>query len=85
VSTSIGAEGIDARPGTDILIADDPVSFARAVGSVLDDRALAAELARRGRALVEEKYSWSASAQRLERFFYELLEIQRDRGSMSAA
>ena len=85
VSTSIGAEGIDARPGIEILLADDPESFARAVGKVLDDRTLAAELGSRGRTLVEERYSWTASGQRLETFLRELLEAHRAHASMFAA
>jgi glycosyltransferase involved in cell wall biosynthesis len=83
VSTSLGAEGIGARPGKEILIADDPASFAQAVGRVLDDGALAAELSGRGRALVQERYSWEASAQRLESFLHQLLESRR--GHASAA
>lgn len=81
VSTSLGAEGIDAQPGSEILIADDPPSFARAVGRVLDDRALAARLSAGGRALVEERYSWTAAAQRLNAFFHRLLESGRGRDS----
>jgi glycosyltransferase involved in cell wall biosynthesis len=37
VSTRIGAEGIDFRNGTDILLRDDDVSFAEACCQILDD------------------------------------------------
>ena len=74
VSTSLGAEGIAAQPGTDILIADDAAGFATAVGRILDAPALAAQLGGRGRVLVEKHYSWGAAARSLERFFFELLE-----------
>jgi glycosyltransferase involved in cell wall biosynthesis len=74
VSTSIGAEGIDARAGQDLLLADTPEHFSAAVGRVLDDRGLADDLGRRGRALVETRYSWSAAGQRLEAFLFELRE-----------
>jgi glycosyltransferase involved in cell wall biosynthesis len=77
VSTSLGAEGISAEPGKDILLADDAASFAAAVGRVLDGPALASQLGTRGRALVEKQYSWEAASGRLERFFFELLEKQR--------
>jgi polysaccharide biosynthesis protein PslH len=80
VSTSLGAEGISAEPGTDILIADDAASFAAAVGRVLDEPALATQLGQRGRALVEHHYSWEAAGGRLEAFFQELLEARRSRG-----
>src|SRR5450432_1721285 len=82
VSTSLGAEGIAAQPGTDILIADDATGFARAVGRVLDEPVLAAQLGARGRALVETHYSWEAAGGRLEAFFQELLE-KRTRGAAS--
>jgi glycosyltransferase involved in cell wall biosynthesis len=85
VSTSLGAEGIDAQAGVDLLIADEPPAFARAVGRALDDQALAAQLGSSGRALVEARYTWKASAHRLEWFFQELVESQRGRASIPAA
>ncbi len=74
VSTSLGAEGISARPEKDILLADTPGEFAAAVGRVLDQPALALQLGAGGRALVERQYSWEASGSRLEHFFHALLE-----------
>jgi glycosyltransferase involved in cell wall biosynthesis len=58
VSTTIGAEGLQYRPGDDILIADTPADFAAAVLAVLTDRALAKRLAAAGRAAVEQHYDW---------------------------
>ena len=72
VSTSLGAEGILAVPGKDILIADDPAGLAAALGRVLDEPALGAELGKRGRALVEERYSWAAAARTMEDFLHDL-------------
>ena len=72
VSTSLGAEGIEAEPERQLLVADDPAAFARAVGRVLDDAQLSGRLGREGRALVERRYSWDAAAQRLDLFFLEL-------------
>ena len=77
VSTSLGAEGIDARPGTDLLLADEPHDFAAAVGRVLDDPGLGEALGARGRALVEKGYSWTAAARRLELFLEGLLAARR--------
>jgi glycosyltransferase involved in cell wall biosynthesis len=73
VSTSIGAEGIDITPERNILLADDPASFAAAVGRILDEPEVAARMGREGRALVEARYSWDAAAQRLEAFFRDIL------------
>jgi polysaccharide biosynthesis protein PslH len=66
ISTTIGAEGIEARPGDDLFIADTPVEFADAVVRLLDDPAAAARLARSGRKLVERLYAWSGIVERLE-------------------
>ncbi len=73
VSTSLGAEGIAARPGKDILIADDAAGLAEALGRVLSTPALGAQLGAAGRALVEQHYSWDAAAGRLQDFFQQLL------------
>jgi polysaccharide biosynthesis protein PslH len=65
VSTSIGCEGLEVTPGRDILIADEPAAFARAVLSLLNEPARAAVLGQHGRRLVEERYDWSAIANTL--------------------
>jgi glycosyltransferase involved in cell wall biosynthesis len=58
VSTTIGAEGIDVHDGEDILIADTPAAFARAVVRVLQGPTLGERLRERGRRWVEEQYDW---------------------------
>lgn len=65
VSTSVGAEGLDLSPGSDILLADTPEAFAAAVLRLLHDRDLAASLACRGRAIARGRFAWQAVAQRL--------------------
>lgn len=62
VSTSLGAEGIEISDGSDILIRDDPESFAEGILSVLRDGDFRKELGRNARKLVEEKYSWKKVA-----------------------
>jgi glycosyltransferase involved in cell wall biosynthesis len=76
VSTTIGAEGIAATDGRDILIADDAASFARAVRRVMEDPALATRLGEGGRALVERRYSWVAIGADLERFVRALRGVE---------
>lgn len=58
VSTTIGAEGIEANPGEHLLLADTPDAFARACVQMQDDH-LRARLAASAYALVREKYEWS--------------------------
>jgi glycosyltransferase involved in cell wall biosynthesis len=58
VSTTIGAEGLRYEPGVNLLLADDPESFARAVLRLLDDIQLSREIGRAGRQTVETYYDW---------------------------
>ena len=58
VATSKGAEGIDAINGDDLLIADDPNSFAECVLSILQNNDLRSHLAMNAHRLVAEKYNW---------------------------
>jgi polysaccharide biosynthesis protein PslH len=58
VSTSIGCEGLAAVDGENILIRDEPRSFAAAVAAVLSDGALRRRLGECGRYTAERIYSW---------------------------
>jgi glycosyltransferase involved in cell wall biosynthesis len=60
ISTSIGAEGIDYIDGENILIADTPADFAKAVTCVLTDPALNLKLRENGRRWVKDHYDWQA-------------------------
>jgi glycosyltransferase involved in cell wall biosynthesis len=75
VSTRLGAEGIEAVPERDILIADDPGSFADAVIRLLDDSGLALRIGQSARQLAVERYSWSRAADVLEEFYRQTLEV----------
>jgi sugar transferase (PEP-CTERM/EpsH1 system associated) len=78
VSTTIGCEGLDLAHGEHLLIADDPDEFARSVVRLLDDRAEAVALGRRGRALVQSRYGWDRSVAELERFHQSLFGFHPD-------
>lgn len=60
VSTSKGAEGLDVTHGKNILIADTPSDFAKAVISVLENPRLRESLSVEGKKLVQERYSSTA-------------------------
>jgi len=72
VSTRLGMEGIAANAAEYALLAESPAAFARAVLRLLDQPALAATLARRGRALAEQHYDWARLAPRLPTLYREL-------------
>lgn len=73
VSTSIGAEGIEAVPGRDLLIEDQPQAFAGAVNRLLAAPDLASRIGQSARQLAEQKYAWSAAAQAVEKFYRQVL------------
>ena len=58
VATSRGIEGLGARPGDDVLVADDPEGFAAACAEVALDPQLRARLAANGRARYEAEFRW---------------------------
>jgi sugar transferase (PEP-CTERM/EpsH1 system associated) len=66
VSTSIGAEGLPVSDGTDIILADDPDSFAKAVVGLIRDADRRRRIEQAARRLVVERYDWSAVAQDFE-------------------
>jgi glycosyltransferase involved in cell wall biosynthesis len=59
VSTSKGAEGLEAVSEKHLLIADEPGDFAKAVIAILRDPMLRQTLIDHARQLVMEKYNWS--------------------------
>ena len=74
VSTPLGAEGIEAVPGRDLLIEAQPEAFADAVNRLLGAPELAARIGRSARSLAVERYSWSGAARALEGFFRGILD-----------
>lgn len=56
VSTTIGAEGIALVDGEQILLRDDPNSFAEACIRLLTDRPLAAKMGHNARSAIEKNY-----------------------------
>jgi polysaccharide biosynthesis protein PslH len=77
VSTKLGAEGIDAVPGRDLLIEDEPAAFADAVMRLLAEPDLAARIGRSARRLAVERYAWSGAAEALEDFYRQILESKQ--------
>lgn len=75
VSTSLGAEGIDAVEGRDIVIADQPEAFAGAVNRLLTNPLLAAQIGRAARERALELYSWGSAALALENFYRKIREV----------
>jgi sugar transferase (PEP-CTERM/EpsH1 system associated) len=66
VSTTVGAEGLPVTSGEHVVLADRPAAFAQAVVGLLRDVDRRRALEAGARALVVERYDWSAVAAELE-------------------
>jgi glycosyltransferase involved in cell wall biosynthesis len=66
VSTSLGAEGLDARDGHSIIVANEAQHFAAQVGRLLADDNLAIAIGENGRRQVVAEYDWNRIGERLE-------------------
>jgi polysaccharide biosynthesis protein PslH len=61
VSTTLGAEGLPARDGENLILADEPGQFAAAVSALLESAALRKRLGSAGRHLYEREFTWDAA------------------------
>ena len=83
VSTSVGAEGLEAVDGKDILIANTPESFANSVGQLMADDALRSTIAKNAYELAASKFSSAAVKPKIQYMFEEIARKRwkRDRSS----
>lgn len=70
VSTAVGAEGLDVTDGETIRLADSPDDFAAACVDLLAHEPERARIARAGRELVGDRYSWEAATDVMERWLW---------------
>lgn len=69
VSTRLGAEGLEAVHGENILLADEPEPFAECVLNLLSNARQRSCLGKAGRQLVESRYDWSVIALKLDAIY----------------
>ncbi len=69
VSTSIGAEGLEAQHNVHLLLGNEPRAFAAAVTELLQDSARRRAIGKAGYQLAAEKYSMARAAQELNRVY----------------
>ncbi len=58
VSTTLGAEGFGLKNGQELVLADEPAEFARAIVELIQDRGRAQALGAAGRAFAVQHYDW---------------------------
>ena len=64
VSTTVGAEGLPLTNGVELLLADEPATFADAVVRVLTDSACANDLGHRAATVERENFGWRQVTER---------------------
>jgi glycosyltransferase involved in cell wall biosynthesis len=74
VATSLGAEGIPAQNGKNIILADNPEDFVQGIDRLLQDGSLYNKISRLGRELVEDKYAWGKGVEVLESILDKMMD-----------
>lgn len=69
VTTTVGLEGIQARAGKEVLVADSAKEFAQAVVNLIHDRKLRRRLSKASRALAVAHYDWQVVLRGLDRTY----------------
>jgi phosphatidylinositol alpha-1,6-mannosyltransferase len=77
--------GIPAGREHGVVTADHPRAFAQALTELLADPAQAAGLGAAGRAMVEQRFTWEASAERLERLLMRARAVAERKEAADAA
>ncbi len=72
VATRISVDGIFAKHGEHLLIADSDDEIAAGVDRLLADSDLRERLSANGSALVRTRYSWAQTAEQVERLYHEV-------------
>jgi glycosyltransferase involved in cell wall biosynthesis len=66
VSTTLGAQGLGARDGENLLLADGGPAFAEAVSRLLASPDLRESLGAAGRLLLEKEFTWERAWKKLD-------------------
>lgn len=74
VSTPAGLEGIDARVGTEAVVAASPQGFAEEIIALLDDTDRARAIGEAARSRILSDYQWQAQLSRLDAAMDELIK-----------
>jgi polysaccharide biosynthesis protein PslH len=75
ISTTIGAEGIDATAGKDILLADTPIEFLAVIRRCVENPEWCRSVGNNAYELIREKYSNEVTGKKLKEFYEKLLLV----------
>lgn len=66
VTTTIGAENIDAENMKEWIVEDNPKEFSKAVVKILDDKKLQREIGKNGSNFINANYTWNVTKKKFE-------------------
>jgi glycosyltransferase involved in cell wall biosynthesis len=75
VSTRLGAEGIPASSGENIILADTPVEFVKGITDLIRNTHLYQRIQQNARKLMEDHYAWDKGVALLERVLEDMISI----------
>jgi len=74
VTTPVGAQGIEARNGEEILIGNTPQELADLTVKLIKDRKLFKKIIVNAKKLIKEKYDWKVISQDLENIYHDVAQ-----------
>ncbi|MDR2439376.1 MAG: glycosyltransferase family 4 protein [Planctomycetaceae bacterium] len=79
LSTTIGAEGLNVEHNKNIVLADDPASFANHCIELLGNPKKRTQLVQAGRQLVEEQYDWKQISPLVETAWIKTIDLFKEK------
>lgn len=73
VSTRLGAEGIPASDGQNIILADRPDDFVKGIADLIGNPDLYQKIQKNARKLMEDRYAWDKGVARLEKVLEDMM------------
>jgi glycosyltransferase involved in cell wall biosynthesis len=77
ISTTLGVEGLGAKTGEHVLVADSPADMAELVARIDPESTAWSKLVDNAREFVKTNYDWSISGRLLRRLYAEQVEVAR--------
>lgn len=74
VTNTLGFSGVSANAGTEILVEDSPIEFARQVINLINDTEWRKRVSRCARKAVEDRYTWNANLSGFNSVLSEMVE-----------
>jgi glycosyltransferase involved in cell wall biosynthesis len=83
VASRQAISALDVNPGDEILVADDPPTFAKRVISLIEDPEHCKEIGLAGREFVEKNHDWNIIASQLENVYIKAIERSGEEQSLT--